>query len=561
MSKALPLLLILSLSALICLPLLAGDPGFLMYPSDGPIHLLWAEQFSSSLSSGILYPRWSPDLNAGSGSPSFVFYPPLTFYVYSFFDFFVNDIPRAMSLGLFLGMLLSGFFMYLLGLKLFSKASALIASFGYMLMSYHVIDLLYRSALAEFWAFVWLPLIVYFLVGIKDNPQRGSLGLGLSYALLVLTHLPTAFIFTFIIIAYCLYDYLAERSIDRLRYAMGGLALGLGLSAVYLLPVVFERRWVDIAYLVRANYYDISNNFLFSKTSTDPGLIKLLSIAGTISVVPSLIYIVAFYKDQTRSIFSFFAYASALSFVLTLGISLPLWRYLPGLKTIQFSFRLLSVVSFSSALIAGRMINEITRKHVVYTTAFVLLANTIVSIWVIDQYYSFFSESELSQARQSVIRRNLKYDDLKAGFKPFHKMNPLLADVQEYRPVWSVREDGASITPDESLPIAVMLSGSGKIQQATKAPQETTVNLTAETAGTLLIKTLYYPGWSAAINGRDADIAPHSETGLITVGFDSGVNDIKVAYKGTPYQRTGKIISMLSLIASISIYFFPKNSS
>lgn len=42
---------------------------------DGLIHLLRMQQFDEALRSGILYPRWAPDVSFGYGGPIFTFYP------------------------------------------------------------------------------------------------------------------------------------------------------------------------------------------------------------------------------------------------------------------------------------------------------------------------------------------------------------------------------------------------------------------------------------------------------------------------------------------------------
>src|SRR3954463_8301416 len=43
--------------------------------------------FSAQLWSGELYPRWLTEVSAGYGSPVFLFYAPLPFYVGSLFQF------------------------------------------------------------------------------------------------------------------------------------------------------------------------------------------------------------------------------------------------------------------------------------------------------------------------------------------------------------------------------------------------------------------------------------------------------------------------------------------
>src|SRR3990172_3372539 len=44
-------------------------------------HLTRLVEFDSSIASGILYPRWAPDLGLSYGNPIFNFYPPLSYYM------------------------------------------------------------------------------------------------------------------------------------------------------------------------------------------------------------------------------------------------------------------------------------------------------------------------------------------------------------------------------------------------------------------------------------------------------------------------------------------------
>src|SRR5512132_3274268 len=49
------------------------------------IDRVWADQFTSELSKGNLYPRWLPLSHGGLGSPVFYYYPPLAFYLIGLF--------------------------------------------------------------------------------------------------------------------------------------------------------------------------------------------------------------------------------------------------------------------------------------------------------------------------------------------------------------------------------------------------------------------------------------------------------------------------------------------
>ena len=69
-------------------------------------HLTWLQHFSKQFSEGIVYPRWLAGTNFGFGSPTFVFYPPLVFYLGTGLRLlgigFESTVSALFTLGLFL---------------------------------------------------------------------------------------------------------------------------------------------------------------------------------------------------------------------------------------------------------------------------------------------------------------------------------------------------------------------------------------------------------------------------------------------------------------------------
>ena len=71
-------LLFVAVAALLMLPAVLGPS--MLYDSF-IISWVWANQFTSEIARGNLYPRWLPLSNSGLGSPVFYYYPPIAFYV------------------------------------------------------------------------------------------------------------------------------------------------------------------------------------------------------------------------------------------------------------------------------------------------------------------------------------------------------------------------------------------------------------------------------------------------------------------------------------------------
>jgi hypothetical protein len=48
--------------------------------------IVWSKHFSAQFLQGEFYPRWLQNMNAGFGSPTFFFYPPIPYYFTSLFS-------------------------------------------------------------------------------------------------------------------------------------------------------------------------------------------------------------------------------------------------------------------------------------------------------------------------------------------------------------------------------------------------------------------------------------------------------------------------------------------
>ena len=99
----------------------------------------------------------------------------------------------AFGLVLLLATAISGWGLYALLSSFANRLAATTAAVVYVLAPYRAIDLYDRFAFAEFLAFVWPPLLVLGLRRVLvENRPRWWIGLALSCAGLILTHLLTA---------------------------------------------------------------------------------------------------------------------------------------------------------------------------------------------------------------------------------------------------------------------------------------------------------------------------------------------------------------------------------
>ena len=152
---------------------------------DAAAHAIRVRHLSAQLFAGELYPRWMPGMNAGLGSPDFFVYGPVAFYISALFAPFFDPV-RALACSTVLALVASGFAAYGWLRNLAPPAAALAGATVYALSPYHLsIDVYVRSAFAETWAFVWMPLVLLFQERLIERRRGSFAGMALAYATLV----------------------------------------------------------------------------------------------------------------------------------------------------------------------------------------------------------------------------------------------------------------------------------------------------------------------------------------------------------------------------------------
>jgi len=137
-------------------------------------------------------------------------------------------------------------FMFTLVESLIGTFPGLIASLLYTYIPYKAVEVYVRGALSEFWAQIFFPLIfwaIYKLV--KQGKIKYLLWFGFATAALATTHTLMTMIFAPIAVVWAIYWLVREKWNNLSKVILGG-ALAFGLSAFFVLPVIFERSFTHI---------------------------------------------------------------------------------------------------------------------------------------------------------------------------------------------------------------------------------------------------------------------------------------------------------------------------
>jgi len=522
------------------------DPGiYSCINEDTAYYINWVRQVADGMASGLLYPRWMPDSHAGYGSPDFVFYPPLAVFSSSVLLLITGNMLHSVVLIKSVGVLLSGIFMYRFLCRSVSWKSALAGAVLYMLMPYRVYEMYFLGVHASKLTYVWLPLVFYYLDETLNSGRTGRsiVLLGVSFALLCLTHILYAYMALFVMSVYALF--MSNRGPRKMGffYSLSGVALGLALAGVYIIPAMMERANVHFYLLTTRVTFRYYNNYLFNTTGTDLAFwfYRYLSVTIVTTVGLGVSIVLAGWQGVSSSRKGImFAFSAALIFTVFMMSSLsePVWKHTPGMSTLGFPTRWATPMVFCSAALAATGASGIgnIKSVLIKVLSFVLVG--VFTIW--SGYYIY-----------DAISRGCIYTGKQIADLPYDM------DVQEYIPSgvsidWLKAEQNKSGIP----PVRpTEVSKNVKLDVKEWLPQERVIGYISGEDTVLRLRTFFYPGWRAFRDGTELAVEPERESGAMLINAPAGSYNIRLTFTDTPVRRAGLLVTLAGILASIAILF------
>ncbi len=570
-SKLFPIVVIAAAGLVFTIPaIIYGIP---VFSDDGVSHHApWYIHFSMQLWAGDLYPRWLMGMNEGLGSPVFYYYPPVPFFLTSLLKpFFPGDLHGWHQLGLSasLALIASGFCAYLWLKDLTDRNSALLAAVLYMATPYHLAaDLYIRGSLAEYWAFVWMPLILFFTHKIVNGKKLAVAGLAVSYALLLMTHLPTTLIFSPIPICYAFY--LSGRR-QKLRVAgtvLTGTALGVGLSAIFLWPALTTQQLVFLDRMT-TGYFSYKNWLLFSNFSLwKEDKLPLLLLTLDLAVIACCAFVIARLNPHKfpRQVNIFWLAVAMASIFMMTDFSRPIWLIFPVVQKIQFPWRFNAILSLATTALLASSICSFKKSRsrsmrVIWITVFLLIATWLPATgWAIWKAYPFHNPS---QEEVNYANREIEQDREVPEYYP--RWNTAMAEMDwetsSYEKGWDesmerkfdallqrVGQSGGSLSKFN------IVEGTGQVRIDSWRPGQIDLHVEAPAGMKINVSQFYYPTWTAHLLGESSNLAvqPSQPDGLICLSIPRGSHEVQLEMKRSKAETTGQIISLISLVITLS---------
>jgi hypothetical protein len=539
-------IVVLALAAFVLsLPLFVYGPMSLA-GHDTREHISFGTCFAEQFWQGELYPRWLLNMNHGLGSASFFVYPPFPSYVYALLLPVAGFAHlNAFSLGEYLCLFASGLCAFLWMTTIATTQVSLIAATIYMLLPYHLaIDFYRRDALSECWALAWMPLVLYFATEAARKKRYAVVGLAVAYALLIVSHLVSVAIFSALPLLLALVIAQRRRKTRALLTVAGGLALGVLIAAVYLVPAFASASHFPVSRLdipidrgPHGNLLDFGRD-LFTGHSAKSGFVRAISLATVDTVLfAALCGCIAFKKSapaRRPQVLLWLAVCPIPIFLMS-GPSQWLWKALPALSNaVQFPWRLDVVLCIAVLPLTAFLLTDGMRFPARSRVCILVVVGLFAATWLGG---CFDAVKQLSRDRTDAGPEWKVYDGWFAAWTP-------------------PGTDLTSALRAAAEPPARFQAGQGSAQVLLWKPRHIEVMTQCETCGRLVVNQFYYPGWKAQLVPEDTPllIKPALPQGLLAVQVPPGRHQIRFDLPHGLDEQIGTWMSAIGLLVTIALF-------
>lgn len=504
--------------------------------------------------------RWVPDAGYSYGYPQFEYYPPSVYYLGELIHLLGIQFVDVVKILFILGYLFSAITMYLFLKEVLGKLPAFFGALLYSYIPYKAVEVYVRGAMSEFWSLVFYPLIFWAIYKLLKKPVAINIGwLGLATGLLLTTHNLMTIIFIPAALIWAIGLILVEKKYFKFIHLFLGGLLGLGLAAFFTLPVLVERPYAHLESLLggyfdyRQHFVDLNqlfflNNFGYGSSVLGPGDDLSLStgiiqwILGLAGVICSIVF---YRKNKKLSI------VVLLIALVELGVlflmhqkSSFIWEKLPFLWYLQFPWRFLGVSIFLLSFLSAVTVYYLEGKiRFLKVLVFLIICLTFIL------YGDFFRPQSW-----------LNISD-KEKFSGISWQKQLTISIFDYLPIY------AKLPPPSEAPkYPEIMDGKAQIINYQKGSDFQTGQIIVQSKANIRLPLFDFPGMKVLDNGHEI-MHWHDDCrnqkyclGLISFNLETGSHKIEAKLTNTPIRNIGNILSAITIILLIILFFSNKKS-
>lgn len=572
------LIAVLILTLFTALPLLsnAGLPN----GSDVLYHTYRVGEMHRSWQQGLFFPSWAEGLYFGYGSPLFHFYASLTYYLTSVLTTIFNTSALdALRTVLMLSLLGCSSGMYLFVRRRAGRLGGIIAGLVYVYSPYLMYTETYaRGTYPELLAFALFPFILWRIDALRDKATPlNFVWVVILEVALINAHNLMALTLTMLMLGWILWESVIQQSnhhASRQRWQPSALAflaviLGMGVSAGFWLPVLFESESVNLQNLTGVALLDYRNFFvplgdLLAMTPRhDAGAINGLSellilgvaqwgLALVALIMTSRMYLQGYRTRHAQTYLGmlFFALMTLIMITLITPFAAGFWESFRAVQLLQFPWRLLGPVVACLAILAGMnglWLERLPRPHQIGLISIIVMLPlvTVIPLFYVPEWSNTEVDTSIGAYHASE----------KAGLQ----MGTTFTDEYRPRDTFNIPEPTDDLLADyaDGYPIdkfnRTILPANTDLNLINNSPQNHEWRLRTDQPFIAEIYNFYWLGWQAEIDGQFVEITPSLHHGLITFPVPAGDHTIKVYLGSTSARDLGRLISLVSIAIVILV--------
>ena len=526
---------------------------------DGITHIRRIEALTGALVEGVIYPRWFPDFMFGYGTPVLNYYSPGFYYPPALLHAVGLDLLLSIRIALSLGFGISAWWMYRLSRIFVAVWPAMVGVICFQFFPYRIYDFFIRGAFPEFSAFIWLPLIAFCTLQTarldrtaSDGPQI-SLRLavtGLAWAGLIITHNLTALMGVLllgaVLMLFIVYRHKEDSSVLRiLVISIAPVALGLVLTAWYVIPALLELSWVMNGnrlftgigmshFSAWSELLDFEVFYSYSYPGDRPRL--------PVYIIPiALAALAAVLTTRSRKLRILLQVAITLTFGLVwvmTDTSRWLWtRNDLFFDQVQFPWRWQIFSALGVALLLAASIESLRRNGRSWAVS-VPLTSLLISVYLFA-HASFGLKYTTTDDAPDVSHWSDSFEDLFWN-------SSISIWAQHLLPIWSavpmVEAINAGRKPWEELPMPGPIR-SVVVTPTQMGPLQQQYLVTTDESFRLLFHQFYFPPWRVAMDGTEVDAEPASGLGIASVLVPPGAHTVEIYWGTTTAVWLGRLVT------------------
>lgn len=505
-------------------------------------------QMSKCFEDGQIPCRWVPDMGYGFGYPLYIYYSPGPYYLGLFIHYLGFQYIDSIKILFISGFLVSALGMMALGITMFrSLPISFLISILYLYLPVRAVQVYVRGSLGEFLAMAIFPFLFLYAYRLINNiGKNNTILFGLALFSLLMTHNLMTIAFGPVLVGWIIYLLWKKQNFQNVGKLVIGIAIGLGLASFYVMPLIFERGYVNLESMT-GGYFDYRQHFVsikqlfwdnrFGYGSSVLGINDDLSLSvgilHWILALGSVILTIYYYKNKKKIDFDVIVLAIfTLSYLfLTHEKSAVVWNSVEFLKMFQFPWRFLVIIGFLMSLMAGYFIKKFNKK---WLNASLVLIPLLLNIL----YVNFFIPQRWMPINDSYLLTGKELE------------KQLTASIFDYLP------KSAVLPPNYKAPsLPEILTGKVIIDNYQKYSdrQEGKLIVLSETAR-IRLPIFDFPGMVVTDNDRPI-VFDHKDCrnqdycfGQISFELDKGFHQIAVELKSTPIRRIGDILTISALM-------------